>query len=80
VTKQKLSPQMIIHQAHSGKELCHHIVNWLIMMTTQSIHQTVFILLFFWSVGPRHPQPLLGNLPDSHQPPQQSRHFTTSSN
>jgi hypothetical protein len=27
VTKQKLSPQMIIHQAHSGKELCHHIVN-----------------------------------------------------
>ena len=41
----KLCPQIIIHQAHSGKELCHHIVKTLTMMTTQLPHQTVFIQL-----------------------------------
>jgi hypothetical protein len=41
----KLCPQIIIHQAHSGKELCRHIVKPLTMMTTQSLHQTVFIQL-----------------------------------
>ncbi len=45
VTKQKLCPQIIIHQAHSGKELCRHIVKPLTVMTTQLPHQTVFIQL-----------------------------------
>ena len=45
VTKQKLCPQMIIRQAHSGKELCRHIVKPLTLTTTQSLHQTVFIRL-----------------------------------
>ena len=35
VTRQKLCPQMIIHQAHSGKELCRHIVKPLTLTTTQ---------------------------------------------
>ena len=34
-----------VHQAHSGRELCRHIVKPLTMMTTQSPHQTVFIRL-----------------------------------
>ena len=45
VTKQKLCPQMIIRQAHSGRELCRHIVKPLTVMTTQLPHQTVFIQL-----------------------------------
>jgi hypothetical protein len=45
VTRQKLCPQIIIHQAHSGKELCHHIVKPLTLTTTQLPHQTVFIRL-----------------------------------
>jgi hypothetical protein len=45
VTKQKLCPQMIIHQAHSGRELCRHIAKPLTLTTTQSLHQTVFIPL-----------------------------------
>ena len=40
----KLCPQMIIHQAHSGKGLCH-IARPLTMMTTQLLRQTVFIQL-----------------------------------
>jgi hypothetical protein len=43
VTKQKLYLQITIHQAHSGKELCHHIVKPLTMMTTQTPHETVSI-------------------------------------
>jgi hypothetical protein len=38
---EKLCPEMIIHQAHSGKELCHHMT----LTTTQLPHQTVFIQL-----------------------------------
>ena len=45
VTKQKHCPQMIIHQAHSGRELCRHIVKSLTLTTTQSHHQAVFIQL-----------------------------------
>ncbi len=45
VTRQKHCPQMIIHQAHSGKDLCCHTVKPLTMMATQSPHETVFIQL-----------------------------------
>jgi hypothetical protein len=45
VTKQKLYLQITIHQAHSGRELCRHIVKPLTVMTTQLPHQTVFIQL-----------------------------------
>jgi hypothetical protein len=45
VKKQKQWPQMIIHQAHSGKELCRNIVKPLTMMTTQYHDQTVFTQL-----------------------------------
>ena len=45
VTKQKHCPQMIIHQAHSGRELYRHIVKPLTVMTTQLPIQTVFIQL-----------------------------------
>ena len=51
VTKQKHCPQIIIHQAHSGKELCRHIVKPLTLTTTQSLHQTVFIRLRWWREG-----------------------------
>jgi hypothetical protein len=34
VTKQKLCPQMIIHQAHSGRELCRHIVKPLTLIAS----------------------------------------------
>jgi hypothetical protein len=40
-----ICPQMIIHQAHSGKELCRHIAKPLTMMTTQSPHQKASIQL-----------------------------------
>jgi hypothetical protein len=50
VTKKKLCPQMIIHQAHSGRELCRHIVKSL-TLTTQSHHQTVFIQLTMMKRG-----------------------------
>ncbi|KAI8892905.1 hypothetical protein BC833DRAFT_610295 [Globomyces pollinis-pini] len=43
VTRQKLCPQMIIHQAHSGKELCRHIAKPLTVMTTQLTHEIVSI-------------------------------------
>jgi hypothetical protein len=36
---------MIIHQAHSGTELCRHIVKQLTLTTTQLPHQSVFIQL-----------------------------------
>jgi hypothetical protein len=45
VTTQKLCPQMIIHQAHSGEELCRHVAKPFTMMTTQSPHETVSIQL-----------------------------------
>ena len=45
VTKQKHCLQIIIRQAHSGKELCRHIVKPLTVMTTQLPRQTVFIQL-----------------------------------
>ena len=45
VTRQKLCSQMIIHQDHSGKELCRHIAKPLTIMITQLPHQTVFIQL-----------------------------------
>ena len=45
VTKQKHCPQIIILQAHSGRELCRHIVKPLTLTTTQSHHQTVFTQL-----------------------------------
>jgi hypothetical protein len=35
VTKQKLCPQLIIHQAHFGNELCCHIVKPLTLTTTR---------------------------------------------
>ena len=45
VTKRKHCLQVIIRQAHTGKELCRHIVKPLTLTTTQSPHQTVFIRL-----------------------------------
>ena len=45
VTKQKLYLQKIFRQAHSGRELCRHIVKQLTLTTTQLPHQTVFIQL-----------------------------------
>ena len=45
VTKQKHCPQIIIHQVHSGRGLCRHIVKPLTMMTTQLLPRTVFIQL-----------------------------------
>jgi hypothetical protein len=41
----KICPPMIIHQAHSGKELCRHIVKQLTLTATQSSRRTVFIRL-----------------------------------
>ena len=43
--KQKHCPLIIIRQAHSGRELCRHIVKQLTLTTTQLPHQTVFIQL-----------------------------------
>ena len=45
VTKQKHCIQIIFHRAHSGRELCRHIVKPLTLMTTQSPHETVSIQL-----------------------------------
>ena len=36
--RQKLCPQMIIHQAHSGNELCCHIVKPLTIASPDSFH------------------------------------------
>jgi hypothetical protein len=52
VTKQKHCPLINIRQAHSGKELCRHIVKLLTVMTTQFPHQTVFIQLKMMERGP----------------------------
>ena len=40
VTKQKHCPLIIIRQAHSGRELCRHIVKPLTLTTSQLSHQT----------------------------------------